>query len=159
MDDEQEQLWTVANHHGPRINKLTKAQQSTGVRSRNEQEWNFHAGPLSTPIAVVNKVREALTAHRYHQALVRLRILAEQHVDGDTNLNRWDRDRVRATEPGIFAQFLEGIADDTPPTIEAIERAPLQLIRAIDEYLAQFSAQRSLPRPVECDGMAYDGID
>ena len=103
----------------------------------------------------MNKVREALTQHRYHQALVHLRILAEQHVDGDTNLNRWDINRVRATEPGIFAQFLEAIANDTPPTIEAINGAPLQLIRAIDEYLAQFSAQRSPPRLVKCDGKAY----
>ena len=104
----------------------------------------------------MKKVREALTEHRYHQALVRLRVLAEQYVDGDTNLNRWDRrPRDRTTEPDIVAQFLEDIADDTPPTVEAIEGSPLQLVSAIDEYLAQFSAQRSLPRPIQCDGKAY----
>ena len=103
----------------------------------------------------MNKVREALTQHRYHQALVRLRVLAEQYVDGDTNLNRWDRYPNSVTEPGIVAQFLQSIADDTPPTLAEIEGAPLQLISAIDEYLAQFSAQRSAPRPIECDGKAY----
>ena len=100
-------------------------------------------------------VCEALTQHHYHQALVRLRLLAEQYVDGDTNLNRWDRSRDRATEDKVVGEFLECLADDILPTLEAIEQAPLQMIKAIDEYLAQFSPQRSLPRSVKCDGVAY----
>lgn len=103
----------------------------------------------------MREVRDALTQHRYHQALVRLRILADQYVDGDTNLNRWDRNRDRATETDDLAQFLEAIAHNKPPTLEEIERAPLQVVRAIDEHLALFSAQRHLLRPWEGEGMAY----